>query len=140
MVDYTFRKTSESKQLVSSKKRRVTPYVKGPMNIGMTFGSTVTRSITCNFGTSIETALKRTISVSGTVSKAESEAFNFGGSVPSGKTGYIQFTPRMAVIKGVATRTEYKNYKEYKTTSNATAYYPLKIGKYADGLYQIVYN
>lgn len=140
MVDYTFKKDSEQARLVYNEKRRVTPYVKGPMDIGMTFSSTVTKSIGGKFGASAEGAIKRSLEISGTVSSAKSEAFNFGGSVPRGKTGYIQFTPRMSVVKGVVTRTEYKNYKEYKTTENITAYYPIKIGSYADGLYEIAYQ
>lgn len=114
--------------LNSSKKAKVTPSVKGPATI--TKGSSVTFSFTSNISLSISD--KTTIG--GTWSASSNASFSVSFKVPSNKTGYVQFTPYYRTV--TADKLHYFDATLLKT-EKLNIKQPVKVGSFADGLYEL---
>lgn len=143
MYSYQYSKATEYITLVSSRAERVSPTVTAsevPTNVTVNVGSSVSESFSGQFGASkdVTDSIKLTLTLGYSKTTATSQSFGISGTVPLGRTGYIQFTPRMLYTSGTVTQIEYTNYVEcHRYYSSYTSYLPTKVGSYADGDYVI---
>ena len=143
MYSYNYSKSSEYITLVSSRAERVSPTVTAsqvPTNVTVYVGSSVSESFSGQFGASkdVTDSIKLTLTLGYSNTTVTSQSFGISGTIPLGRTGYIQFTPRMLYTYGTVTQIEYTNYVEcHRYYSSYTSYLPTKVGSYADGDYVI---
>ena len=124
-------KSRGSSYLNYSKTERVTPYSAGPCSIS--YGESKSFSYSCNLSL---TATER-LDIGGTWSASSNKSFGTTYNVASGKIGYVKFTPMYRNI--TATRYNYFD-GTLLNTENLTIKQPVKIGAFADGLYELAYK
>lgn len=140
-LKYDFDKWGEDDWHPRSMTKIVTPKIYAgrlETDIGYTNSIAVNVTIGGSFGGSYE--IKKLITAALTIdysqSSEKSESFDLGATVPVGYTGWIEFTPRMANIWGKITRTE--SFANTSTSTYSDSFFPVKVGKYADGIYEVV--
>lgn len=122
-------KVSEgSPYLDYSKKKTVSPSVKGPATISKGY------SASCGYTASASLSSSERSKIGGTWSVSSNSSFSVTFSVPRGKTGYVSFTPKYKKI--TARRISYVNATVVKD-EKIYIYQPVKAGSYADGLYEL---
>lgn len=111
-----------------NKNQKVTPTIKGPATI--TSGQSKSFSYTASVSL---TATERTI-IGGTWSATSNASFSASFPVPANRNGYVQFTPYYRAV--TADRIYYVD----ATIVDTVRIYitqPVKVGSFADGLYEL---
>ncbi|NBJ90879.1 DUF6060 domain-containing protein [Acutalibacter sp. 1XD8-36] len=136
---YSYKESSSSK--VSGSAVKVTADVKGPASI--TYGESITISDSYSAGVTLSSSIKRAIQIgaSFTWQRSLSTGTNFSVTykVPSGKTGYVKFTPYLNKTKGTLTRSTTMGIIVGTETYDAEGKSPIKLSNgLPDGTYAIV--
>jgi hypothetical protein len=141
---YNYSKGGEYITLVYSKAQRVSPIVPATQvetTVSVTVSTSVSESFSGQFGASkdVTDSIKMTLTLGYSNTSLNSQTFGISGKIPLGRSGYVQFTPRMLCTYGTVTQTEYTNYVPcHSYSSSYVSYLPTNVGGYADGDYVIV--
>lgn len=133
---YKFNVNSSRKYYRDDLYARVSQVVESPGQITTGFAYTYSAEYSFQAGLTATTSVIEAISAAITLVESASTQTNYSFSfaVPTGKFGAVYFTPMYRESTGIME--EFKNWG-YSTYS-ATVYDPVKLGSFADGLYELV--
>lgn len=132
--------TQKSKSKVNGTPKKVTQDIKGPASVSHGTSTSISESFSASvsLGVNQKSAIRQGASFTWNTSSSSSTSFGVTFPVPSGKTGYVQFTPYLNRTTGElwATITNGTTITKSKI-SNITAHSPIKVGSTADGLFEL---
>lgn len=141
LPSYTYSQTTS--YVINGSPAKVTPDYAGPASITVVNSITTTEgwSATVSGNADITKKIKAGASFTWNSSTASSTSVNGTWSVPSGKTGYIQFTPYLNYTQGNVTMYYYVA-GIFKTLDMGLQWgtSPKKVGGYTDGLYELKFK
>ncbi|SQB33594.1 hypothetical protein [Clostridium cochlearium] len=124
-------------------EKRVTPEVTaqfGDEKITIGESYSFTRTLNVSLAGAKENAIKLTLTGAISHSATNSESFSATQTIPKGYIGSVYFAPRVLEARGTVVSTlwdsdERDPIREVDRITGVVAKYPLKVGKYADGIY-----
>ncbi len=142
-AEYEYVYTQTSSYVGVGNAEKVTPDVVGPATVS--YGNTITVSESFGGGLNLTVNLKKKISAGASfnwnISLSTNTSFGVSYNVPAGKTGYIQFKPRLDVTKGHLYEKFYFNGALQSTTDMGECWgaCPKKLSSgFADGTYELI--
>ena len=132
-LNYRYVPSSTSTVLDYSQRKKVTPDHQGYCTITYGESYTFTRTFSAEIKIPLQNAV--TASIGASVSGSNQASFSATYTVPAGKTGYVQFTPK--IKKTYGTMQTLRN-NVVTNTSSLTVNDPVLAGSFCDGLYQLV--
>lgn len=133
----------KGKSVVNGSRVKVSPDLKGPGTISSGQSVTITHSFGGSFGTTLGDKIKASATFTWNKSAASSITFSGSFRVPSGKIGYVGFTPYLNKTWGTGYEDTMTQTGVISSRNIGTVYglSPKKLSSgHADGVYTLVYK